>query len=84
MIADFKVLEFISVYFYNCFDTECKKYLVGFLVILYFITTRNEKGVTEEGRVARQHYFVFCFNVIPSFFCIVAHWRTVSIFLPMQ
>lgn len=82
-IAAFKERALIDFYFYNCFDTDRKNDILSVMVILFFITgVKNEKQ--QEGH-QESRFFFYHFSVATSFFLYtVAHWRTESIFLPMQ
>lgn len=78
-----KIWSLNGFYFYNCFDTDWKKNLAGYGYFIFDnLVARREKQM-REGRA--RHRFSVLFQCVPSFFlCTVAHWRTVSIFLPMQ
>lgn len=81
-IAAFKERALIGFYFYNCFDTDRKNDILSVIVILFFITGVKKRN---KRKGARKAIFFNHFSVATSFFLYtVAHWRTESIFLPMQ
>lgn len=77
-IANFKDLEFKGFYFYNCFDTDCKKYsLVGYgYFILYNLMEwkKQNDNYTRPERVEKQQFFLsFVVSVLhhPFFFVLL-------------